>query len=131
MSIKVGSILVWVVLAVLTVWNIRINIKLMKMRMSVAPRDPRNLSATEMKTVKALNHEKRKWAILSQVLFWTSLILVIAAQSMGILVYFLDLYTLTCIVSNKIDLQAAQVLTSKKSRPAKNADRYFFIYFRR
>ena len=114
MSIKVGSILVWVVLAVLTVWNSRINIKLMKIRMSVAPRDPRNLSATEMKTVKALNHEKRKWAILSQVLFWTSLILVIAAQSMGILVYFLDLYTLTCIVSNKIDLQAAQVLTSKK-----------------
>ena len=114
MSIKVGSILVWIVLAVLTVWNIRINIKLMKIRMSVAPRDPRNLSATEMKTVKALNHEKRKWAILSQILFWTSFILAITAQSIGILVYFLDLYILTCIVSHKIDMQAAQVLTSKK-----------------
>lgn len=111
---KLGNVLVWVALAVLTVWNIRINMKLMKIRMSVAPRDPRNLSAAEMGKVKALNQEKRKWAILSQVLFWTSLVLVIVAQSMGILVYFLDLYTLTCIVSNKIDLQAAQVLTSKK-----------------
>ena len=107
MSIKVGSILGWAVLAVLTVWNIRINIKLMKLRMSVVPRDPRNLSATEMKTVKALNHEKRKWAILSQILFWTSFILAITAQSIGILVYFLDLYILTCIVSHKIDMQAA------------------------
>ena len=111
MSMK---ILVWVVLAFLTIWNIRINMQLVKLRMSVQPRDPRNLSANERNEIRSLNREKRKWAVLSQILFWTSFVMVLVDKSISILVYFLDLYTAACIVTNKIDLQAAQVLTSKK-----------------
>lgn len=79
------------------------------------PSDPRNLSEEELTVIKSLTNEKRKWAILSQVLFWSSLILVIFG-SMGILGFFLDLYTVTCIVSNQIDLNATKVLinTNKK-----------------
>lgn len=110
MSLKYSDVFVWVILAFLTVWNIRINVKLVKLRSSVTLRDPQNLSANKVEQIKALNKERRKWNVLSQILFWVSLILVIVAQSMGILVYFLDLYTLACIVSNKIELQKAGLL---------------------
>lgn len=109
MSFRFGSVLVWVILAVLTVWNILVNVKLVKLRSSVTLRSPQSLSKDELDQIKALTKEKRKWNSLSQILFWVSLIFVIVAP-MGILVYFLDLYTLACIVSNKIELQKAELL---------------------
>lgn len=110
MALKYSDVFVWIILAFLTIWNIRINVKLMKLRSSITLRDPQNLSANKMGQIKALNKERRKWNILSQILFWVSLILVVVSQTMGILVYFLDLYTLACIVSNKIELQKAELL---------------------
>lgn len=106
------SILVYVVLVLLTIYNIRLNFKVFKLKSTNMPRDPRDLSGEELETIKSLTKEKRKWIILGQILFWSSLILVLIG-SMGILGFFLDLYTVACIVSNQIDLSATKVLINK------------------
>ena len=107
-----GNVIVYVLLAVLTIYNIRINMRLFKLRSSNIPRDPRNLSGQELETIKAISSEKRKWVILSQILFWTSFVFVFL-NSMAVLGLFLDLYTVACIVSNQIDLNATQILINK------------------
>ncbi|MGX5377333.1 hypothetical protein ACWCL1_03670 [Ligilactobacillus sp. LYQ135] len=109
-----GVVLVYIVFVILTVYNIRVNFKLAKLRMNNVARDPRSLSGDELKEIRSLNREKRRWMVLSQILFFSSLLLIFNG-SMGILGFFLDLYSIAGIVSSKIDLNAIELLIKSNS----------------
>ena len=111
MSVKLGPIVIFLALVILTIYNMRLNMRLVKARTGRL-RDLRSLSPTELDAVKSLNKEKRKWALLGQILFWTSMLFVFFG-SFTILVFFLDLYTVTSVISNQIDLNATEILNAK------------------
>lgn len=111
MSVKLGPIVIFLALVILTIYNMRLNMRLVKARTGRL-RDLRSLSPTELDAVKSLNKEKRKWVLLGQILFWTSMLFVFFG-SFTILVFFLDLYTVTSVISNQIDLNATEILNAK------------------
>lgn len=99
----------YVALFFLTIYNIRRNYRLMKLRSSSQIRDPEKLSQPEQGQLKELGAAKRKWSILGQVFFFISLFMFFKGTIVQ-LAFFMDLYTVSMIAVNNSDINIIKLL---------------------
>lgn len=104
-----GAALVYIALFILTIYNVRRNYHLMKLRSNANIREPEKLSQDEQSQLKGFNSDKRKWSILSQFFFFTALFLAFKG-TLAQLAFFMDLYTVSVICVNNIDIDIVKLL---------------------
>ncbi len=111
---KIGAVVIYIALFILTVYNIRRNYHLMKLRSNSKIREPQKLSDQEQGTLHGFTSNKRRWSILGQVFFWTSLFMAFKG-TLAQLVFFIDLYTISMINVNNIDINIVKLLGQPSS----------------
>jgi len=104
-----GAAIVYIALFVLTIYNVRRNYHLMKLRSKAKIREPERLSQDEQGKLKGYTADKRKWSILSQLFFFISVFIAFKG-TLAQLAFFMDLYTVSIISVNNIDIDIIKLL---------------------
>lgn len=104
-----GTAIVVVALLVLGVISFRLNRQLISWRQQLGQRDPVELTAGQQVAISQLRHDRRKWVLLSQVLFVIAVVMIFSG-SFTELCFFLDLYTVASIVVRQSNIQEAKLI---------------------
>ncbi|MFT8374147.1 MAG: hypothetical protein ABF620_09765 [Liquorilactobacillus satsumensis] len=88
-------------LVLLMVYNFRLSVAVKKMRDKLGQKKAEIRKKTDDPEIKSTIATRRKWTILSQLLFWIAVSMAFYG-SLGILIYFLDLYTVAMIYINHL-----------------------------
>ncbi|GBG94499.1 hypothetical protein LFYK43_09580 [Ligilactobacillus salitolerans] len=105
----IGAGVVYVMLFVLMIYNLRRNYHLTKLRSKAKIRQPEKLSKQEQGTLKGYTADKKKWSILGQIFFLTSLFMAFKG-TLAQLAFFMDLYTVAMIVVSNRDIDIIKLL---------------------
>lgn len=106
---NIGTAIVYIALFVLTIYNVRRNYHLVKLRSKATIREPEKLSQDEQGKLKEFTSDKRKWSVLSQLFFLISVFIAFKGTLVQ-LVFFMDLYTVSVISINNIDIDIIKLL---------------------
>ncbi|MFK5675524.1 MULTISPECIES: hypothetical protein [unclassified Ligilactobacillus] len=104
-----GTVIVVVMLLILGVISFRLNRQLVGWRRRLGQRGPVELTMGQQIAISQLRHDRRKWVLLSQVLFVITVIMIFSA-SFTELCFFLDLYTVASIVVRQSNIQEAKLI---------------------
>ncbi|MCP0886779.1 hypothetical protein LB941_05430 [Ligilactobacillus sp. WILCCON 0076] len=113
MFAKYIEFVIYALLIILTVYNIRLNMQMMKFKRKENIRTPDELNQIEGDKVNELTKNKKKWTVLGQLIFLFALYMAIVGTVVE-LAFFLDLYTVTTIVNNKLTYQILKFLIAEK-----------------
>ncbi|MFT8668913.1 MAG: hypothetical protein ABF778_04110 [Liquorilactobacillus hordei] len=83
-------------------YNIRLGLMVKKLRDKLSKGKEIELTESTNKEIIDAIKTRKKWTILSQCLFWISIVMMLYG-SMGLLIYFLDLYTIAVIYINLVN----------------------------
>lgn len=109
MKVTLGAVVVYLALFLLTIYNIRRNYRLVKLRTNAQIREPEKLSEPEQGQLQRFAQTKRKWSILGQVMFFISLFLFFKGTIVE-LAFFMDLYTVSMIMVNNSEIEIIKLL---------------------
>ena len=113
MFTKYIEFIIYALLIILTVYNIRLNMQMMKFKRKENIRTPDELNQIEGNKVNELTKNKKKWTLLGQLIFLCALYMAIVASVIEV-AFFLDLYTITTIVNNQLTYQILKFLMIEK-----------------
>lgn len=104
-----GTAIIVVMLLILGVISFRLNRQLSGWRQQLSQQGPIELTMGQRVAISQLRQRRRKWVLLSQVLFVIAVVMIFSG-SFTELCFFLDLYTVASIVVRQSNIQEAKLI---------------------
>lgn len=106
------KIIIYGLLIILLGYNIYLSVVMTRFKRKQIVRSPEELSSVETQLLKDISSTKKKWAWLEQILFVIAIFMAFKGLQIEV-AFFIDLYTVASIVTNKLDYQIFRILAVK------------------
>lgn len=110
-----GEVIKWIIyvlLVVLLSYNIYLSVEMTKFKRRSLVRSVEELSQMETQMIAELSKTKRKWSLLEQTLFLIAIFMAFKGKQIEV-AFFIDLYTVASIATNKLTYQIFRILALK------------------